>query len=354
MAGFLFITIGGSKGTFDMTPSDACGKSEIMLADAYVTNVKWFKKTNMPFHEFLVVYVTTHTDPNLKEAFTTVIAIDRSVEGIAINHEEGSTTGRPNDSDLLFYGDDGKEIHPDPDALLLSPAPPIRASFSTSMESLKSVSSSSSSLRTRAAADQLHFSCNGTDDFLKEDKWVKSVLCRQLKIKVGYLTLAHLAVLARAVHDHHPNYKATQYQCYWYAEIIYTMIQRIVQDAVGPNAQSPPFKESISHPKRDVGQFWTERLGFFKVRRGVPKTPELVYQKYQEDWATTEKTLTAAMGQKKLKSLTVSIVIVLGVQILTVDIRCNRTVRLNSRRRGRRGSLLKKGPKNWRIRLHGL
>lgn len=310
---FLFTKLGASS-TYEITPSMACISSELHLAhNAYVTCVKWYKKTTAPYHEFLVVYVTKHPTSSRKKPLTTAIIIDRNVAGV--QKHQGDTTGEPMD---LIFEVDGQTVDAETlskkekDVVLpLAPATKTRASFASSMESLSS-SSSSSLPPTILAGDKMHFSHDGTDGFLEYDKWVNSELCHVVEINGDYLTVLQVAVLARAVHDHHRSYTLREFQCYWYADVIYNTIKKIVSNAAGSNSRSPPFSEIHCPHSMEVGHFLMVPIGsLVKSRWRGSKTYDQVYKKYQEGWKRMEGVVKELKEQKHVDSLEVSVVIVL-------------------------------------------
>ncbi|KAF8575854.1 hypothetical protein K439DRAFT_1623257, partial [Ramaria rubella] len=146
------------------------------------------------------------------------------------------------------------------------PRPSVVETITTSPSSLSFSFSFSSD---RPSEDVLTFSGNGDDLFIRQ-RLPDADIYRKLEIGEQTFSLAQLVVLVRVVHDHHRGYRLLEYQCYWFARVIYDAIQARGRECI----------ESVYNGPRQLGKF--DRIG---VKLGKRDTLAIVLQKYDTAWA---------------------------------------------------------------------
>ena len=260
----LLFNISAHEDCVSYKPESACKCPTVYRAEnVFVYQADWCKKIEPPFHEFIVFYVKEKRSDG-KRPRLSVVLVDRNVDDVA-NKDEQEIGRRP--PDLILTENN------DPCA-----SPQTRHSRDTHGIQLHGMSIRSSK-KTLSAGDQLWFTLDGTDAFVKRlHRGYK--ICRTLTITGEHFSIPQLAVLTRVVHNHWRSYELSKHQCYWFAEMIFTAIQRCI-----PPTQCKVTKVTNNHTDPEPGYF-----GSFKISRGGNgDTPTQIYQKYLAAWETFPK-----------------------------------------------------------------
>jgi hypothetical protein len=109
---------------------------------------------------------------------------------------------------------------------------------------------------TLADTQVLHASTQSTrTSYHAEDRFVGSQIVeayvpssslhnlRQIKLELGTLSLFDFAVLADCVHNHDPLYSLLEHRCYWFAQIIFAVIEKLYP---GTTIHSEEYAPAIS------------------------------------------------------------------------------------------------------------
>ena len=275
--GFLFQT-GVRHDSVSYTPHSACATNEILGAEnIFITHVDWRKRSVSPYHEYLVVYVQEERSDGAKPR-KSVVMIEREVSNLVA--EEDSKEPQTKAPTLIFTRD-GREMSP----------PTRRLLEILNHKSHKSLSKK----KTFSAADHLTFSLDGTDSLIK-GQWPSDV-CRRLTINGAHVSVTQLAVLTRVVHDHCRSYRLLDYQCYWFAEVIYITIKELVECSI-KSSSSGSCRDDCGPSPLNHGYFELGGVSF-EVTRGGEDTPRLISEEYQAAWSEYQEEITRAEDSRR-------------------------------------------------------
>jgi len=116
---------------------------------------------------------------------------------------------------------------------------------------------------TLAGAKVLHVSTQSTrTSHRAEDRFVGSQIVkayvpslqnlRTIKLKSNSLSLFDLAVLADSVHDHDPLYSVLKHRCYWFAEIVCAVVEKVYPcTTIHSKKYTPVSEDMICIPAND-------------------------------------------------------------------------------------------------------
>ncbi|KAF8468556.1 hypothetical protein JB92DRAFT_1997472 [Gautieria morchelliformis] len=251
-----------------------------------------------PFHEFLIFKVEDSTDFR-----TGTIAVDRYVG--EVSDDELWRRAIPADSDdpeLTYlttppstYRENTIIDRPPPSVagqglLSLSSAAASSSSIAASIAASSAASNAaseqsmagsmklaSSVIPDKPALDRLTFVNLPIERYAKEYR-KGSFVCKRFTGGTRRLTVAELLILVHAVHQQNRSYHLLQYQCYWFAEVLYNAaMERCgkVDETIRKSAMSP-------------GNF-----GIVHVIRHRSSTHREVIQRHEEAWVTVNQRLEA-------------------------------------------------------------
>ncbi|KAF8479894.1 hypothetical protein JB92DRAFT_1779966 [Gautieria morchelliformis] len=135
----------------------------------------------------------------------------------------------------------------------------------------------SSVIPDKPALDRLTFVNLPIERYVKENR-KGSFVCKRFTGGTRRLTVAELLILVHAVHQQNRSYHLLQYQCYWFAEVLYNAaMERCgqVDETIRKSAMSP-------------GNF-----GIVQVIRHRSSTHREVIQRHEEAWVTANQRLEA-------------------------------------------------------------
>jgi hypothetical protein len=314
---FVFTHAGGSPSSVvPLSPISAFAYGQVQSADnVFITRVEWRKRIAAPFHEFLVFHVKEH-GTNRK----TVILVERnSAEDgrLTTGNKEGDDAPRQYEVEgrrSVQTSGDGNRVHREGDergpagvegagqgrtidapssdrrwsatrpthAVPTTP-PKVKTSRDTGLSSFQS--RSSSSVKPMDSNDQLIFSTNGTAEFVDRLKGDHKLMLT-LRIMGEYISVPQLAVLAKVVHDSHPAYKLLESQCYWYAEVIYSVVKA--------KCPSDKTKEALQECHKERGKF-----GKWTVPQSGEPTVEHFVEAFDNAWALFIETIDEARAKER-------------------------------------------------------
>ncbi|KAF8579401.1 hypothetical protein K439DRAFT_1638016, partial [Ramaria rubella] len=230
--------------------------------DIFLTKVCWSKRRSSPYHEFLIFYVKKPGEPG-KRIKKSVILVERGV------YEHAHIPAEAEDEQPDSEGNYELQVQSSEEAPSTPPRVPRPSVVETITTSPSSLSFSFSFSSDRPSEDVLTFSGNGDDLFIRQ-RLPDADVYRKLEIGEQTFSLAQLVVLVRVVHDHHRGYRLLEYQCYWFARVIYDAIQARGRECI----------ESVYNGPRQLGKF--DRIG---VKLGKRDTLAIVLRKYDTAWA---------------------------------------------------------------------
>ncbi|KAF8510048.1 hypothetical protein JB92DRAFT_465290 [Gautieria morchelliformis] len=135
----------------------------------------------------------------------------------------------------------------------------------------------SSVIPDKPALDRLTFVNLPIERYVKANR-KGSFVCKRFTGGTRRLTVAELLILVHAVHQQNRSYHLLQYQCYWFAEVLYNAaMERCgqVDERIRKSAMSP-------------GNF-----GIVQVIRHRSSTHREVIQRHEEAWVTANQRLEA-------------------------------------------------------------
>ena len=276
----------------------ACTLMQVLLADnIFITRIEWCKKKYAPYHEFLVVYVQERGNTDGQPPRESVIAIQRNLGNLERRKDESKDKDEISDGteELIFENLDGSDMPP--------PADPLPR-VATAAFGLSARTSSSFSKTGLSAADTLHFSTDGTATFVTRIQDCH-IVCRTLHIVGEHISVPQLVLLASVAHNHWRTYRWYDYQCFWYAHVVYTTIQKMVPKA---NDRGESGWYQVMHDRSlDAGQFkLNDKAKPFYVKRGAASTGSIVQQKYLAAWREYEIEIAAVKAKKDEEHIAVS------------------------------------------------
>ncbi|KAF8513600.1 hypothetical protein JB92DRAFT_209989 [Gautieria morchelliformis] len=263
-----------------------------------VVEVQFRKMSSRPYHEFLIFKVE---DPHYFHAG--IIVVDRYVG--EVSDDELWRRAIPADSDdpeLTYlttppstYRENTIIDRPPPSVagqglLSLSSAAASSSSIAASVAASSAASNAaseqsmagsmklaSSVIPDKPALDRLTFVNLPIERYVKENR-KGSFVCKRFTGGTRRLTVAELLILVHAVHQQNRSYHLLQYQCYWFADVLYNAaMERCgkVDETIRKSAMSP-------------GNF-----GIVHVIHHRSSTHREVIQRHEEAWVTANQRLEA-------------------------------------------------------------
>ena len=306
--GFLFHQIikGTERGhSVAYDPVTACATGAVLLAGhVFVTSVDWCKATNAPYHEFLVAHVKERRSDG-RTPRKSVVWIDRNIPQLG-GQKDGSDSASEVESEEMHlkFTVNGRELPPGE----TPPAPPPKATHRIVLSQpflgyYWQIRNERSGLD---AADVMFFSFDGSSDFIHLSQYPYNV-CQTLTIHGEHLSLTQLAVLARTVHYYHLSYELPYYQCYWYAEVIYSTIKRLVEESADNLTSGTP------HPytEEKLSSWWSSaKLGYYRwsrscrvaVTQGDTIAHETIHERYHQALHQIEKDVAVVEARRQQES----------------------------------------------------
>ena len=273
-------------------PTDACATRTVLLAEkVFVTSVEWCKTRDSPFHEFLVACVEEETTSDGHTPHRSFVSIDRRITHLSKgdrkaqkNRKEGQKDESESASEEvgepinLKFTVNGRGLAPGE----TPPAPPPETTPVTTL-SQSSVNSIRDKKGGLDAADMMLFSFDGTSHFVRKTQHKYNV-CQTLTIQGNYLSLPQLATLARTVHEYHRSYRLPYYQCYWYAEVIYSMIKTLVNESAknSPPGAPKPYTEQDTPYTKDLGCYKWSSSSRVTVTQSDTKAHKIIHERYHQ------------------------------------------------------------------------
>ena len=242
-------------------------------------------KRQMPYITNLVVHVKEQTRSDGRTPHKSVIWIDRNILQLG-GRKDGSDLASEVESEKMHlkFTVNGRELPPGE----TPPAPPPKATHRIvlSQPLLGYCWQIRKERSGRDAADVMFFSINGSSDFIHQSQYPYNV-CQTLTIHGEHLSLTQLAVLARTAHYYHLSYELSYYQCYWYAEVIYSTIKRLVKESADNLISGTP------HPytEEKLTSWWrSAKLGCYRwsgscrvaVTQGDTIAHETIHERYHQ------------------------------------------------------------------------
>ena len=267
-SGFMFQSV--REEAVSLMPVSASTMPQILRdgPNMFITRVDWGKRRVSPYHEYLVAYVKERKSDGAKPR-KSVVMIEREVGDSVADDEDPN--GPPARHPYLRIWKDGKEV----------PPPKGRFVRDVVYQSSKSISKKP----TLVAADKLTFSPDGTDCII--EKQHPSGVCRTLWIEGDHMSLAQLVLLTKVVHDYCRSYRLLDFQCYWFAEVIYITIQTLVKDSVKSSSSGSCRDNKSGSSKLKHGHFAS-----YEATRGEDNTAEEILEQYKAAWSLYQVQMT--------------------------------------------------------------
>ena len=251
--------------------------------DIAVVRVEFRKMMSPPFHEFLVFHVEEQSPRHAKaiiiaERFVASSGTPEKKEDSSDGHElvvsDNWLNPQPRDSTSDLQPQDINS-HPQGQDQCRR-----KSTGATSFIATSSYASSLSSailasfIPKKPSFDLLTF-VNLPNNYL--ETLDKNELCKSFSIPKHTFSVSQLAVLANVVHEHHQSYDLLEFQCFWYAAVIYNTILW--------NCQRKHRVEEVELPAADrLGKF-----GNIHVKLGRLSTTAEILKKYEKEWKVTHK-----------------------------------------------------------------
>ncbi|KAF8586814.1 hypothetical protein K439DRAFT_1614786 [Ramaria rubella] len=257
--------------------------------NAIIDKIEWRKRMVPPYHEFLVIYVVERIPAGSQVPAKSVLLIERNADGVRIPPENENKEN------------DGVQTYGQPSPLILEATTPVTNPRSplSSQNSMRpfgptdifSSSSPSSSVSNKPlnAIDQVYFSTKGNDAFvyvLEGDNYT----CKTLTLSEGSsISVTQLLLLAKVVNEYHRSYELLQYQCFWYASMIYMTIEKL-----DPSSEEVTKKLEQRKGEHPLGTFLS-----CEVRQGTPQALTDILRLYNEAWEEEEALSSARRAEEK-------------------------------------------------------
>ena len=111
------------------------------------------------------------------------------------------------------------------------------------------------------------------------------------------MSLTQVVLLTKVVHDYCRSYRLLDFQCYWFAEVIYLTIKTLVEDSIKSLSSGSYDDNKCGSSKLKHGHF-----GSYEATRGEDNTAEEILEQYKEAWSKYQVQITGSKDVRRTVS----------------------------------------------------
>ena len=94
------------------------------------------------------------------------------------------------------------------------------------------------------------------------------------------MSLTQVVLLTKVVHDYSRSHRLLDFQCYWFAEVMYLTIKALVEDSIKSSSSGSCDDNKCRFSNVKPGHF-----GSYVATRGEDNTAEEILEQYKAAWS---------------------------------------------------------------------